>query len=48
MDHTTELLIYFVALFVLPFLGIVAGAHYERWLKRRRRPRVMDSDWRGF
>jgi hypothetical protein len=53
-----EILFYVVAMFALPFLGIVAGAHYEHWLNRkhrRRKPRVMDCgnidethDWRGL
>lgn len=43
-----EILLWLGLAFLLPFMGIVAGAHYERWLKRRRRPRVLDSDWRGY
>jgi ABC-type uncharacterized transport system involved in gliding motility auxiliary subunit len=43
-----ELLAYLVAMFLLPFLGVVFGDLFVRWLRRRRRPRVMDSDWRGL
>ena len=37
-----DIVLYLGLMFLLPFLGIVAGAHYEKWLKRRRRPRVFD------
>lgn len=44
-----EMLLWMSLAFFLPFAAIVAGAHYERWLnRRRRRPRVLDSDWRGY
>jgi hypothetical protein len=43
-----ELLFYLVAMFLLPFLGVVCGDLFIRWRKRRHRPRVMDSDWRGL
>ena len=41
---------FLLLIFLMLFGAIVAGAHYERWLKRkdRRQPRVMDPDWRGW
>ncbi len=40
----SDLLLWLGPAFLMPFLGIVAGAHYERWLRRRRMPRVLDRE----
>lgn len=40
----TDLLLWLGLAFLMPFLGIVAGAHYERWLRNRKRmPTVMEK-----
>jgi hypothetical protein len=41
-----DIVIYLGLAFLLPFLGVVAGAHYERWMRRRRNPRVLDHGGR--
>jgi hypothetical protein len=33
----TDILLWLALMFLFPFLGIVAGAHYERWLRNKRR-----------
>jgi hypothetical protein len=54
-----EIIIFLGLAFLLPFLGVVAGAHYELWRRKRRtitKPswttRVgehpTDADWRGL
>ena len=46
-----DILLWLGLAFLMPFLGIVAGFHYERYMRRRDRrlrPRVLDSDWRGL
>jgi hypothetical protein len=43
-----EIFLWLAAMFLLPFLGVVFGDLFVRWFRRRRRPRVMDSDWRGL
>jgi GTP-dependent phosphoenolpyruvate carboxykinase len=45
-----EMLLWMSLAFLLPFAAIVAGAHYDHWLNRkhrRRKPRVLDANWRG-
>lgn len=39
-----DILLWLFLAFLMPFLGIVAGAHYELWLnkKRQRMPSVFD------
>jgi hypothetical protein len=37
-----DILLWLALMFLFPFLGIVVGAHYERWLRKKDRiPRVM-------
>jgi hypothetical protein len=43
-----DIVLWLGACFLLPFLGVVAGDKFVRWVHRRRRPRVLDSDWRGM
>jgi hypothetical protein len=32
-----DILLWLSLLFLFPFLGIVVGAHYERWLRKKGR-----------
>lgn len=47
-EHIIQDLLFLFLIFLMIFLAIVAGAHYELWLKRRyrrRNPRVLDREW---
>jgi hypothetical protein len=54
MEITSDLVAMFLVPFFGAFFGIVAGAQYKRWIKRRKRQRATDRwiidqarDWRG-
>ena len=41
----TDILLWLALMFLFPFFGIVVGAHYERWLRKKdRMPRVMERN----
>ena len=41
-----EILIFLGLAFLLPFLGVVAGAHYEHWLRKRsKRQTITKPSW---